>query len=264
MNPFPNLRTAYLYIYVCSNRPYNLTNIIIASNNANFWKVLSVSKDDYQRLYKAIRLNYTEDSFLNFIYTYYLSKGLSLTFNIVYNVGCSSGAAAKEFASCFDHVVASDINASSFDSACCFLAVTSIPEAKLSFFQYIGEALAKHYLLQSADLIRVAECITFIDKMLALKAFATVLKLSSILAIWFYSCFCFLESDTCQSLFDQIIDCTLYKVINKSRQKRIASQKRANSGNRSWLDYLDFSTGLQKHVQRMKQNSKSADLGQFI
>jgi hypothetical protein len=68
--------------------------------------------------------------------------------------------AAEEFANRFDHVAASDANASSLDSARRFLAAASIPQAKLSFSQYIGEALAEHHPLQSADLIGVAECIT--------------------------------------------------------------------------------------------------------
>jgi SAM-dependent methyltransferase len=101
------------------------------------------------------------------------------------------------------------------------------------------------------------------DEKLALEAFATILKPGGTLAIWFYGHPHFSEPDTCQSLFDQIMECTLHEVINTGGPERMANWKSAGSGNGSWLDDLDFSTGPWERVQRMKWNSKTADLGWF-
>jgi SAM-dependent methyltransferase len=237
----------------------------LESDSANFWKVASSSEDDYWRSYEATRPNYANSGFLDVVFDYHLSKGHSTSFNVAHDVGCGSGVVAVELASRFAHVVASDNNASSLDTARRFLAETT-PEGKISFSQCEGEALAQYHPPQSADFISAAECLPLMDEKLALQAFATVLKPGGTLAVWFYARPHFSEptfAGICQPLFDSIMDRAFSKVINGFGPKRTESWKKTASGMASQLDYLDFSAGQWKNVQRRKWNSKSAEMSFF-
>lgn len=233
-------------------------------DDANFWKVDSGSEDAYWTAYEATRPNYADDLFYEYMYTYHSSKS-ECSFRVAHDVACGSGVAAAELGKRFEHIIASDNNRTSLDTARRRLTAV-LPSEKVAFSECTGEELCSRHSAQSADFIAAAESLPLMDAPVALSGFWRILKPGGTLAIWFYGRPHFTEPEyktQCQDFFDQIMDRSFAKVINGGGTARAMAWKRAADGIASWLDYLDFPPDQWEMVQRNKWNSETAKMGFF-
>jgi ubiquinone/menaquinone biosynthesis C-methylase UbiE len=161
--------------------------------------------EDYWTNYLEARPEYSK-AFYESIYSYHKTHGNTTTTAL--DIGTGPGQVALELTTHFDHVIASDNNSTHLQIAEQHLA-SLIFSNKVEIMQCGGEEVAQHVEGGSVDLVTAAECISLMDTGKAVDAFATVLKTSGTVAMWFYGRPYFAEEGfktKCQPLLEKILD----------------------------------------------------------
>lgn len=229
-----------------------------SGNSSNIWRTPSNSSA-YWDLYLATRPPYTS-SFFEHMYTYHSRH--SESFQIALDVGTGCGQAVPKLAQRFPHVIATDNNEEHIIEARRRLAHLQAP-TKVQFAVCKAEDLASpssSLALEpsSVDFIAAAECMPLLDTDVAISTFAHLLRPGGTLAMWFYGRPRFAEVEfvqTCQPLFDQILDRTFRMTVSGGGVEHQQAWKKALQGMRSWLDDVALPVGQWQDVSRHKWNT---------
>ena len=209
--------------------------------------------EDYWNNYLAARPHY-DQPFYQSIYDYHHSHGgLNQT---AHDIATGPGQVAAELSSHFDHIIASDINATHLDVAAHRLSPLTSSQ-KVTLLHTSAEAITDSHPPASADLVTAAECLPLMDASSAIDAFAKLLKPNGTLAIWFYGRPFFAESGyagKCQPLLDSILDLSFSKSIKKTGPQAKAGWKRGTDRMASFLDDIELASDVWRDVQRRKWN----------
>ena len=222
-------------------------------DSSNFFQRTDYN-EDYWNNYLAARPHY-DQPFYQSIYDYHRSHGG--LFETAHDIATGPGQVAAELSSHFDHIIASDINATHLDVAAHRLSPL-ISSHKVTILHSSAEEIAGAHPPSSADLITAAECIPLMDASSAVDAFAKLLKPNGTLAIWFYGRPFFTELEyegTCQPLLGSILDLSFSKNIKKSGLQAKAGWKRATNRMASFLDDVELKSEVWRDVQRRKWNA---------
>ncbi|KAI4155662.1 MAG: hypothetical protein LQ340_000851 [Diploschistes diacapsis] len=228
----------------------------MADDSENFWKV---AKDDsaFWDAYVSTRPRYSS-AFYKEVYSYHAAH--SSSWALAHDIGCGAGQVTTELISCFQHVVASDMNDTHLAVAQQRLQQQGLDHSRIAFSPSKGEDLHLHHPSSSADLIAVPEAIVLMDVDAALACFATLLGPGGTLAIWFYGRPTFADPvlrSRGQPRLDAIISSSWDKAFRGSGDRRRAGLKRASDAMASWLDYIAFNPGTWSDVRRIKWNPKA-------
>ena len=223
-------------------------------DTSNFFKRADYS-EEYWNDYLAARPHY-DQAFYQSIYYYHQShNGLT---KMAHDVATGPGQVAAELSGHFDHVVASDINATHLAVAEHRLG-SLVSSQRVSLLRCSAEEIADEYPPCSADLIAAAECFGLVDASKALRAFSTVLKPNGTLAIWFYGRPIFAEPEyaaKCQPLLASILDLSFAKIVKGGGPQHKAAMKRASDRMASFLDDVELNSDVWHDVERRKWNPK--------
>ncbi len=228
----------------------------MASNEdtSNFFKRADYN-EDYWNSYLAARPHY-DAPFYQSIYDYHgASNGLTET---AHDVATGPGQVAAELSRHFDHVVASDTNATHLAVAGHRLGPL-VSSDQVTLVQCPAEEVATAHPPGTVDLITAAECLPLIDAERALEAFATVLRPRGTLAIWFYGRPVFAEPEyatACQPLLASILDRSFGPLIRGGGLQHRAGWKRATDRMTSFLDDVELPADVWGAVERRKWNAE--------
>jgi SAM-dependent methyltransferase len=233
-------------------------------DTTNFFTT-ETERNQYWEDYLTARPDYTQNGFYASMLQYHRSRqGQSLPGkSIAHDVGTGPGQVAAALSGHFDAIVASDLNQSHLTIAQKRLArsLDSATLAKISYERLAAEDVHTTHAAGSAAFVAVGETMPLLDHAKAIHSWATLLRPSGTLAIWFYGRPHFVagegyDAEACQQIYDTIADAMFAKYIkNGSGPAHTAGWKRATDCMSSFLDNVDLDPENWTDVQRWKWNS---------
>ena len=226
--------------------------------DANFFQATTYN-EAYWDDYMAARAKYSPDFYARILAYHRSHNPTPLPSDLAHDIGTGPGQVAAELAKHFDHVIASDTNATHLAVAATRLEKAGVVNAKekVTWTDCGAEDLAGKYPASEAALLTVAECLPLLDVPRAMGTFAHLLRPDGTLAIWFYGRPHFTEPafvEKCQPLLNDILDMTFAVIIKGGNPIAKAAWKSATDTLESFLDNVALPADVWRDVYRYKWN----------